>query len=71
MVLDFKEISKEEAMFKFNQILNETIANQESLDIVIETGSNYEVSGSLLEMIDDLELDHQIRLGGVIEVTLE
>ena len=71
MEIDFSDMERREAMSKFEELLEETQEQEESLDVTITTGDNYLVSGSLLERIDDLSLDHHIELGGVIKVTLE
>jgi hypothetical protein len=68
MTLDFTNTPLEEAFDKFRQIIDELSLNEDSVDIIIETGSNYEVSGAILQLIDSLDLDHQISIGGRIEV---
>lgn len=71
MELDFKGIDKKEAILKFDELLEEAQEQQESFDVTIITGDNYHVSGAILEYIDELDLEHQIELGGVIRVTIE
>lgn len=68
--LNFENYEVKQALVEFEQLVEDTKANQESLDVTIKTNS-HEVQGALLELIDNLELDHEIKLGGVVSVSIE
>jgi hypothetical protein len=70
MVLNFLDKDKKQAVKELEIIVEETQDNKESLDCQILTNS-YEVSGAILQLIDSLELEHRIELGGKIYVTIE
>jgi len=70
MILNLFDRDKKQAVKELEIIVEETQDNKESLDCQILTNS-YEVSGAILQLIDSLELEHRIELGGKIYVTIE
>ena len=68
-VLNFKDKELKEAVSEFENLYEEHLESNESADYIVYTNS-YEVQGALLELIDNLEIEHSIELGGKVIVTL-
>lgn len=68
-ILDYKDKQLKYVLDDFQSILEDNINSQNMEEYIIET-DDYEVRGALLQLIDELELEHRIELGGKIYVTI-
>lgn len=67
IVLDYRNKLAHEALNHFQKIIEEADDFEEVIEYIIETNS-YDVQGAILEIIDSLDLNHRITLGGKIYV---
>lgn len=68
-ILDYKDKQIKYVLNDFETIIEENKASGELFEYCIET-NDYEIQGALLQLIDELELEHRIELGGKIHVTI-
>jgi hypothetical protein len=68
-ILDYKGKQLKYVLDDFQSILEDNRSSQNMEEYIIET-DDYEVQGALLNLIDELELEHRIELGGKIYVTI-
>lgn len=68
-ILDYSGKQVKNVLHDFRTIFEEHRSFEEISEYCIVTDS-LEVQGALLRLIDDLELDHRIELGGKIYVTV-
>lgn len=68
-VLDYRSKQLKYVLDDFQSIFEDNRNSQNLEEYTIET-DDYEVQGSLLQLIDELDLEHRIELGGKIYVTI-
>ncbi|MDB4330241.1 hypothetical protein N9948_00750 [bacterium] len=68
--LDYRNKEAKEAVNEFERYVEDFQDSGESQDFLIIT-NDHVVQGALLEIIDKLDLDHQIELDGRVFVTID
>jgi hypothetical protein len=68
-ILDYRDKQLKYVLNDFQMIVEDNRSSGELFEYSI-VSNDYEIQGALLQLIDELELEHRIELGGKIYVTI-
>ena len=68
-ILDYRDKQLKYVLNDFQSLVEDNQSAGELLEYSILT-DNYDIQGALLQLIDELDLEHRIELGGKIHVTI-